>query len=73
MKDEIIKECRIEKHTYSTILFFKIQGKDYLLNFTNDKFNYLISSNDGVYKYDLTTIWDENLNYQGYKDNSLLP
>jgi len=70
---EYVSKWNIQNPTESVVFFyFTYNEKDYLIHFS-DTFFYVVSkSEDGAYKHEIKAEYDNDLNYLGVIDTSLI-
>ena len=78
--ENFINELRSNVENFKTENFnnfsqvrFSLDGKNYLLQYSKDKIEWLVKSDNDSFNYKIETMWDNEMNYLGKKDNSIVP
>ena len=67
-----VDHCKNENYNGISQLQFLYNSQNYLLQYSKDKIDWLVKSEDGRFNYNVKTIWSKDMVYMGKTDNSIL-
>jgi hypothetical protein len=68
-----VDNCKTENFKDFSQLQFLYNGQNYLLQYSKDKIDWLIKSENDSFNYSVEAVWSNDMVYVGKKDNSILP
>lgn len=68
-----VDNCKTENFKDFSQLQFLYNGQNYLLQYSKDKIDWLIKSENNSFNYNVEAVWSNDMVYMGKKDNSILP
>ena len=68
-----VDNCKTENFKDFSQLQFLYNSQNYLLQYSKDKIDWLIKSENNSFNYNVEAVWSNDMVYMGKKDNSILP